>query len=338
VVERHVVVDPYVLAVPSDATTTSAYVKGLVDWVPILSARRHESSFFHSALVVLMEENRFPTHDTLSPLLSRAGAQEYSVFDLLQMVSVLAATEPFFENFVERRSAAATAVAVSPTAVIDRLSARLGGATRDALVLAAVAHEAGWCPHSTYWATSTWNSPDDWVETTARVSLVELSNGDLESVDRAVTSVLRVLTETEEIEFSDALEDVYKTPGAAVALVLHRLRRYDSTIPAAVTVLAGDKFVGSLEAHGVQNQPAVLETVFHRAALAALGRLAQISGAKLHPVRTSKAANAPQVERADGAKLWRCMVTKTGAGYRLHYWTLTGDGIELDEVMQEAIV
>jgi hypothetical protein len=287
---------------------------------------------------VLVQEDRFPTHVNLPALLTRAGAQEYSVVDLLQLVRALTATEPFFETFIKRRAVAADDIEVSPADVIDRLGQDLGATTRNSLVLAAVAQDSGWCPDSTYWATSVWNGSSDWIETTAQVSMVESFGGDLEVLERQISGVIRVLTETKEIEFSHSLEDLYSNPEQAVALVLRRLREYDSTIPSTVVVTAGANFVTSLEAHGMHHHPGLLETVFHRAVLAALGRLGQIKGAKLHWVRTSKAADAPQKERADGAKLWRCMVTQKGAGYRLHFWTLTDGSVELEAVMQESEV
>jgi hypothetical protein len=336
--ERHVIIDPYVIAVPSDLQQGHAYIDGLITWLPLLNTKRDEASFFQAALHVILQENRFPTHDTLRPLLAFAGTQEYSVVDLLRLVTALAATEPFFEQFVSSRAAVGDDVEVTPPEVIERLGVDLGVATRDSLVLVAVAQENGWCPQRTYWATSVWTYAADWVEATAYVSLVEPLIGDLYQLERRVSAILRVLTETSEIAFADSLEEVYTSPPEAVAVVLHRLRQYDSTIPETVAVTAGARFVASLETHGIQHQPAVLERVFHRAALAAVGRLPQMKGAKLHPVRTATTADAQQVERADGAKLWRCMVTKTGAGYRLHYWTLKDGGVELDQVMVESAV
>jgi len=338
VAERHVLIDPYVLAVPNDPATIGAYVSGLLTWLPVLSTQRNECSCFQSALPILLEEGRFPTHDTLAPLFARAAAQEFSLVDLLQMIRVIAATEPFFEHFIDRRAAAATEIVIVPATILQRLGERLGAATREALVLTAVAHDRGWCSHRTYWATSIWNEPDEWITASANVSLVELLSGDIEAFDRGVQGRLKVLTATAEVAFGGSIADTYQSPASAVALVLHRLRQFDAQIPDAVVVSAGDQFVSSLEEHNLQAQQAILETVFERAAFAAIGRLHEIAGAKLHPVRTTQAADSPQVERADGAKLWRCMVTKAGAGYRLHYWSLPGGGVELDEILVESVV
>ena len=335
--ERHILIDPYVVAVPTDPARTADYVNGLVTWLPVLARKRQECSFFQAALLALVQEDRFPTHKTLSLLLSRAGTQEYSVVDVLQMVHVLTATEPFFETLVEKRAAVASDVLVEPPSVIDRLGRQLGTATSGALVLAAVAQDSGWCAESTYWATSTSASTRDWIETSANVSVVELMSGELQTLNRTVTALLRVLTTTEEVEFSGTLVDTYQRPEVAIGLVLHRMRQYDTTLPANVVAKTGSEFIASLEALHLQTQPAILETVFHRAALAAVGRLAEIKGAKLHPVRTSASPDAPQVERADHAKLWRCMITKSGAGYRLHYWSLQGGGVELDEIVIESV-
>ena len=62
---------------------------------------------------------------------------------------------------------------------------------------------------------------------------------------------------------------VHRGDGEAVAA--GPPEKYELTLPDGGYLVEGDikKFVPSIEAHGLQNQPAVLETVFHRAALAA---------------------------------------------------------------------
>jgi hypothetical protein len=59
------------------------------------------------------------------------------------------------------------------------------------------------------------------------------------------------------------------------------------------------------------------------------------------PKRTTIAGDSPQqVRKSDKAKAWRLTITKAGAGYRLHYWHVPGEGeqrgqIELANVLRE---
>lgn len=305
--------------------------------IPVLSARRDECSILEKAVAILFEEDRYPTHDKLAVLIGRAGIVEASIVDLQNMLRVVASTEPFLEHALGRRSAVYSGASVVPDGVVTRLGGRLGAAAVEFLMLAALANEDGWCTNSTYWATSAWGFAEAWIEASGRAGIVELMNGDLLDQPRDVNTTIQVLRSAVDLELRNSVTETYTDPPRAVRTVLLQLQQLDSTIDASAFVNVAVGFVASIKDLNIHNQVSVLETVFQRAALAAIGRLHLMVGAKLHPVRTAADANAPQVERGDGAKLWRCMVTKTGAGYRLHYWSLPGGGIELEEVCIESV-
>ncbi|HVB73955.1 MAG TPA: hypothetical protein VNE38_10400, partial [Ktedonobacteraceae bacterium] len=65
-----------------------------------------------------------------------------------------------------------------------------------------------------------------------------------------------------------------------------------------------------------------------------------IKGYKLHELRESEAANSSQRTRArDNAKAWRLMISKHGAGWRMHYWQISteaGSIIEFSNVVKES--
>jgi hypothetical protein len=134
-------------------------------------------------------------------------------------------------------------------------------------------------------------------------------------------------------------KDLYEDPPRATRYAFdHELTDSERSGLSLGAVATGANFITSIEGCGLHNQPAILRRIFRLSARAACNALAEMPGAKLHPVRTSDAADAPQVERRDKAKLWRCMVTKSGAGYRLQYWSLPGGGIQLQGVMVESVV
>ena len=138
----------------------------------------------------------------------------------------------------------------------------------------------------------------------------------------------------EEAVFTDWSE-LYRDPVKAVATIVSELQENDHGITNVLSVQSGEGFVASIEGLGLHRIPALLKRVFFLAGCAACGKLAHVPGAKLHAVRESEAGDAAQVERGDGAKLWRCMITKQGAGYRLQYWASIS-AIELHTVVVES--
>lgn len=332
----HVIIDPDLLRLPMQADDAGTYVESLIEWLPFLMRNRSDCSLLEGAVVVMLEEGTFPTHELLRPLLSQAGLVEYSLNDLRNLVRVVAESEPFLEQHLGRRTVAASQIVVDPAYTTDRLGGRLGSITKEGLALAALAQSEGWCPKGVYWATNRWELNSRAIETDAHIELTELSSGELKEDDVDVHGMFHVLSTTAEMEELRPLEQLYVTPVDAVRHVLSAMRRRGVFSGDPPDIRAAPAFVAALERYNLQHQPSVLATVFERAALAAVGLLSSIAGAKVHPVRTDRAADAPQVERSDGSRLWRCMVTKKGAGYRLHYWTLPGGGVELETILVEA--
>jgi hypothetical protein len=254
------------------------------------------------------------------------------------MLRVVAETEPFFENHTGVDSVAMSEFSIDPAGALLRLGERLQAVSQNTLVVAAIKMADGQWRGGVYWATTSWPFEPRWLGVRANISLVETLSGEILPREGAIHGECQVLTSAEDFDVLRTVAECYADPPAAVALVAHQIRRSGCMLAQNLTVSSGAPFVHSIERLGLQHQPAILEKLFHRAALAANGTLHERAGAEVHPVRTTSAGNAPQVERADGAKLWRCAVTKRGAGYRLHYWALPGRGIELDEVMVESEV
>jgi hypothetical protein len=91
--------------------------------------------------------------------------------------------------------------------------------------------------------------------------------------------------------------------------------------------LLGDGFLASLASVNV-NLRQVASTCAHIAS----GRIHEIAGAALHELRTGKGPTDPQRRRADGAAAWRCTITASAGGVRLHYWQLPDGRVELAKV------
>ncbi len=97
-------------------------------------------------------------------------------------------------------------------------------------------------------------------------------------------------------------------------------------------VRIGRSFWDSLVVGGILSDPASIRKLVKLAAATAVDKLSERAGS-LRPLRTSRAGNAPQSRRAsDSAAAWRATVARSGVGWRLHFWHVSaGDGSETIE-------
>ena len=83
----------------------------------------------------------------------------------------------------------------------------------------------------------------------------------------------------------------------------------------------------------VESQPQLrIERVAGVCSMVACGCAEKLAGLEPHQL-LSGAQGSPQIERADGAKAWRCRaVGAMDGGPQLHYWRLPDQTIEFDEI------
>ena len=102
----------------------------------------------------------------------------------------------------------------------------------------------------------------------------------------------------------------------------------------------GPHFVDSVNNRGLDNNEIVLRSIIRAASDVIANKARDIPGYRLHHFRKSETADSPQLIRdVDQAKAWRLMVSKRGAGWRLHYWqipTSEGSVIEFANVCKES--
>lgn len=85
----------------------------------------------------------------------------------------------------------------------------------------------------------------------------------------------------------------------------------------------GPHFVESVNKKGLATNEIVLRSIFRAASDIVADRAKDIPNYRLHPFRKNIAAESPQfVRESDRAKLWRLMIQKHGAGWRLQYWQI----------------
>jgi hypothetical protein len=322
----HVLIDAFVVAVPVVPRDRPDYIRMLVDWLRVLSRNRNRCSVSETMLAELWMCGRYPSRSSLERVLTELEIDDVSVVDVVNLLRPVSEREPFLEQLLGIRSIAAEGVAVEPAVLIERLPGGLGAALSEGVMMAMYAHSKGWAKDGLLLATAEVEQLDGGAR--GYVSLVERLDGTVEDCRHEVVERFELACDPAHVEADISIADVYADPQRA-AVIAHA-----GVDPSRIGV--GGHFVRSLETLNIHRQPAVLRAVYRRAALAALGQLHRVDGANVHPVRENANADSAQVTRGDGGKLWRCMVTKRGAGYRLHYWTLGETGIELERVLGEA--
>jgi hypothetical protein len=331
--DSHVLLDPYVVAIPEPERSVDEYLQQLMDWLPLLNRQRERCSIQRAAVAALMEENRYPTHSTLAARLRAAGAEAFSVPDVQNWLRPIAEREPYFEDYVGIQAVLVESAHIEPDTVLTRLGESTRAAFRDGLFLAALVDTRSRQGQGVVVGSPA--LPAAGLGVAGRISAIETTDGVVEELDLHVAREIEVVSDACFLDVAEDLATLYARPIEAVALICRSIGVDVKELP---TVTAGPLFVDSLTRLGVHRADGVLRQVYRRAAQALVGELPKIAGARLHPVRESSAADADQVVRSDGGRLWRCMVTKHGAGYRLHYWQKGDGSIELEALMKESDV
>jgi hypothetical protein len=269
-------------------------------------------------------------------MLQKGRVTKYTDVDIMNRIRAVAESRPYLEDRCGVRALTCSGViAVSPESLFSRLPVCVSDASKYACVMIAYAAASKSEFRPVHYATLPVEGETvTELELEATIDMLEHSDMSLETCTYLVSESFPVLLTLDALGKDDELRAVYNNPPVATAFALRRLFPGEACDPSSLDIEAGPEFIRSVEAHNIHRQDALLFALYSRIALAVRDRLHEINGAKLHAVRTSESANAAQVQRTDGAKLWRCMISKKGAGYRLQYWSLNGQ-IELDRVTTE---
>jgi hypothetical protein len=292
------------------------------------------------AVAALRTANLYPTYDVVRDAILRYGIESHSVVDVQNAIRVLSDRQPFAED---RTCVEVVAyIHVEPAAVSTRLPDEAAKAFREALLGSVFVNRAhGVAPPQMGSFDVAWPADDETIgelALCARLSLIGRKAGELYELDPEVSVEQELIV----VQSPDNLPrptwgDVCCDPRRAIAHSVEEAAANNVAVDVA-SIGVGSDFQASLQRCGLVNQPALLRRLYRLAVLAAAGRLAATAGARLHPVRESDAADAPQRRRENGDGLWRCMLTKRGAGFRIHYWHAASGTVELDSVMVESEV
>ena len=283
----------------------------------------------------MLETDRFPTLGALQRL--RGMSNAVSIEDIRNALRIISDPELFIETVVGISDLILDSnPSVSPHTLVDRLGPYLGASLTSALFIAVLAQKRDW--HVQHLAFGTSNSPlgSTHVAIDGTVTMFEATSRGATACNTPIEAHLDILRSPYEYCRYLDVQSAYRNPQLAtrIALINHKLLGPADDL--GIDILDGVDFIVSLERHNIHRTPGLLERVYFLVGMAALGRIADVDGAQVHPVRCSIDPNSSQRERGDGAKLWRCVLAKKGAGFRLQYWLRPGEVLELHNIITES--
>jgi hypothetical protein len=324
------------------------YFDCLLVWAGVLRHTPEQCLASENSVLKLAEEDRYPTLERLKEVIKRHGITEYTSVDLSNAIRVLGETRPYLEDATSIRSLTlADGATCTPIGLLARLGSDIGNSFKEALFIPLVAEIEGYHGSIIYIATRSLpersveelESPTEELSISGVVELVETLDGELIEKNMAYAMKYILILHPPQVDANLGIEHLYKDPVLAARFAYDNLLSQTERSKTDLgRIIYSSHFVDTIEQLGIHRQQSVLRRTFWLAALAGCGRIFDVRGTHIHPVRTSIAAEAAQVERADGAKYWRCTITTKGAGYRLQYWSLLDGGIELDCVTNESTV
>lgn len=340
--DRHAIVDPFLFSMPDISTRTAAesYLKRVATWSSEIFANAIEYSIAEAVVGAMIDAGTYPSFEAVQHLIAKYQLESFTAYDINRYLSVIFGSRPYLEERAGGINALVVAAGfkVDPNIFLDRLNGSLCDAFRDSLFTAAAALHRDWQVDVPCCATYH-DCPDQEIGISVRgtvemaESLGELLDGFPINVEQEFCCILEPFTKVE----NDQIELLWEDPVRATRCAYEKLPVSERSCGLG-TIRVSLDFCASLKKLGLHRKPSLLRRIFHLAAMAAIGRIQTINGADVHPVRTKAAADAPQVEREDGSKMWRCKVSQRGAGYRMHYWTLPKSGLELENVTVESEV
>ncbi len=175
------------------------------------------------------------------------------------------------------------------------------------------------------------------ISTIIKESIPELTN----NAGEIITQTFPLFFTPENLPLIDVLELWYEGESGVIYAIEQQFRKDRQKADyISLTFSLGPHFIESIAEVGLDTNESVLRKIIWLAAAVIANQARQIEGAKLHPLRKTLAADSPQrVRDTDQARAWRLDITKHGAGWRLHYWHIsgpTGESIEFSNVCKES--
>lgn len=335
--ETQVFVDPYIVALPKDEDqeTYRKYFNAINLWLACLVDNEGNYSTSKECIYGLIDEGRFPWYQIIKDIISKYDLYEYTDYDVSNKLRLLSENGPFIE---ERTGIAAIVTEIldfEPELILNRIGKGIRNSLTNALSIGIIAQKDIFPKDSLAFGTVDIDEENKYLAIKTNIELIERVDGDIEKINELFVENIRFILKPDEL-YDQKIDEILADPNKALEFIyVEQFQPAKSETMANIPISVGPSFIKSLHDLNLQKKNSILYKIYYYALLALFKKLHFLKGAKLHAVRVSQAADAPQIER-EGAKKWRCQLSKHGAGYRLQYWSYPDGSIELDAVMIES--
>ena len=234
--DTHILVDPFILAVPQTPHERPEYLSHLVEWLGVLRRNRGRCSVSEASVGEMWSNGQYPTVHRLDQIVRDLGVVEFSAVDVMNLLRPVSEREPFLEHATGLRAVAMDEWTIDPEYLAARLGAGLRSTFRDAVALALFAHGRGWAVDGVLLATA--EVAHEEAECRTHITLVEHLDGEVEEGDERVEGTIDLITDPHEAEADVSIQEIFDEPARAAVFVVRDVN------PDRISV--GTEFVQSL--------------------------------------------------------------------------------------------
>jgi hypothetical protein len=332
-----VFVDPYIFALPSVESQEKyrIYFAELQSWLSFLINKEENYFTSRECIYSLIDKGKYPWLSKIKEIIARYAITEFTDVDLSNSLRKLSDSGPFVEDWAEIDSIISKLLEFEPSIILNRLEEETRSKLQDSFSMSVINQKEILPEVILTFGTTDIDNHIEYIILKTKIDLVQYSDGEIREIDEVFEINIPTIFKPIYL-YEKNVEEILLDPPKAIKYVYlkHFCSKGVKEEP-DIQIKIGPSFLKTIFDLGLKANYSLLYKIYLYALLALFNKLHKSKGAKLHPVRISRAADAPQIEK-DGAKKWRCQLAKKGAGYRLHYWSYPDGSIELDAVLLES--
>lgn len=143
--------------------------------------------------------------------------------------------------------------------------------------------------------------------------------------DNKIAQTFPLLITPDDLQSLIDIIDVWTQGERGIVYAIKQQSQRDQSGTSAVpfSFRLGPRFIESVNKHGLDTNETLLKSFMRAASAVIMDQAKDGAGYRLHPFRSSEAADSPQLIRdSDQARAWRLILQLRRAGWRLHYWQI----------------
>jgi hypothetical protein len=317
----NILIDPYILAVPSDSSQISDYLENLFEWLTAVSSDTNHYWLSSEVVNALLKSKIYPTWEALQEIEQQASEHFYNANTLLRACEPQLMEPPLLDELFNNSIYyfEDEAVAVIPPQIDQRLPETVSKALKKTLALAAIGN---------FFQLDDVFEDLAFATTSAEFSVTQLDVkfevSDLDKkADQAVSFSLDMLFSPNEVDEMAGLVSFWDHAARACHFVHRKIYQNHQSPPPLPVIEARPSFYESLEHYQMPRQSAELYKIYRKIVMGLTGDIKR-NQIIHHPLQRND-----QDLRIGSATAWRLWIEHSTPGWRVHYWLYQDGSVEL---------